>query len=598
MGISAIMQWAWQLAAAEAAAAQADQIEPEHFLAALTKLHQFSARELVAYLDAKGVDLSMHRPEMELVARVLEEVAIDPDAFRHALRDRLGQGPHEHREGETIHRSERSRKLFARAEALARELKSGQLKCGHLFLAILEERDSTGCRLLEEEGADLKALADRVRQRLEKEPVRDLAGAARDEAPQEQRLGTPFLDRYGRDLTDCARRGELGPIIGRRKEILQVIQTLARRSKNNPVLVGEAGVGKTAVAEAVAIRAAAGKDPQVLGGKRIVELSINALVAGTKYRGEFEERLARVLAECRSHPEVILFVDELHTVIGAGRGEGSMDAANILKPALARGELRCIGATTIAEYRRYIESDPALERRFEKVLVAEPSREEALEILKGLRPKWEEHHRVTITQRALEAAVDLSIRFDCDHQLPDKAIDLVDKAGARTQVPMLSMRVDDSRSGTAMAAEPGRAAGVYGAVTEVVIAQVLCEKIGVPLEVITGHLEGMSHLRLLEMEAALKKRVIGQDEAVQRVCQRLLMAQAGLARRRGPLGVFLFLGPTGVGKTELARSLAAFLFGSEDDMIRLDMSEYMEEHSVAKLIGSPPATWATKRKAN
>lgn len=251
MGISAIMQWAWQLAAAEAAAAQAEQIEPEHFLAALTKLHQFSARELVAYLDAEGVDLSMHGPEMELVARVLEEVGIDPDALRHALRDRLGQGRHEHRAGETIHRSERSRKLFARAAALARELKSGPLKCGHLFLAILEERDSTGCRLLEEEGADLKALADRVRRRLEKEPVRDPPGAARDEAPQEQRLGTPFLDRYGRDLTDCARRGELGPIIGRRKEILQVIQTLARRSKNNPVLVGEAGVGKTELARSL-----------------------------------------------------------------------------------------------------------------------------------------------------------------------------------------------------------------------------------------------------------------------------------------------------------------------------------------------------------
>ena len=264
-----------------------------------------------------------------------------------------------------------------------------------------------------------------------------------------------------------------------------------------------------------------------------------------------------------------------------------MDAANILKPALARGEVRCIGATTVAEYRRYIESDPALERRFEKVLVPEPSRDETVEILRGLRPKWEEHHRVKISDRALAAAVDLSVRFDCDHQLPDKAIDLVDKAGARTQVPMLSMRQGDGQNGTAIA-EAGPASGVFGTVTEVVIAQVLSEKIGVPLEVITGHIEGMSRSRLLEMEAVLKKRVIGQDDAVQRVCQRLLMAHAGLQQRRGPLGVFLFLGPTGVGKTELARSLAAFLFGSGDDMIRLDMSEFMEEHSVAKLIGSPP----------
>jgi len=379
----------------------------------------------------------------------------------------------------------------------------------------------------------------------------------------------------------------LGPIIGRRHEILQVIQTLARRSKNNPVLVGEAGVGKTAVAEGVALRAAAGKDPQVLSGKRIVELSMTSLVGGTKCRGEFEERVARVIAECRGHPEVILFIDELHTVIGAGRGEGSMDAANILKPALARGEVRCIGATTVAEYRRYIESDPALERRFEKVLVPEPSRDETVEMLRGLRPKWEEHHRVKITERALEAAVDLSMRFDCDHQLPDKAIDLVDKAGARTQIPVLSMR--RGAPGTAGGRDGTPAPqGVLGEVTELTIAQVLSEKMGVPLEIITGHVEGMSRSRLLAMEAALKKRVIGQDEAVQRVCQRLLMAHAGLQQRRGPLGVFLFLGPTGVGKTELARSLAAFLFGSGDDMIRLDMSEYMEEHSVAKLIGSPP----------
>jgi ATP-dependent Clp protease ATP-binding subunit ClpC len=354
------------------------------------------------------------------------------------------------------------------------------------------------------------------------------------------------------------------------------------------VLVGEAGVGKTAVTEAVAIRAAAGKDPQVLSSKRIVELSMNSLVGGTKYRGEFEERVAGVIAECRAHPQVILFIDELHTVIGAGRVEGgSMDAANILKPALARGDVRCIGATTVAEYRRCIESDPALERRFEKVLVPEPSRNETVEILRGLRPKWEEHHQVKITERALEAAVDLSIRFDCDHQLPDKAIDLVDKAGARTQVPMLSLRQQEAKGGTAIT-RPSPETGIVGTVTELIIAQVLSERISVPPAVVTGHLEGMSQSRLLEMEAALKKRVLGQDEAVQQLCQRLLMAHAGLQQRRGPLGVFLFLGPTGVGKTELARSLATFLFGSGNDMIRLDMSEYMEEHSVAKLIGSPP----------
>ena len=584
---SPVINLAWQLACVETAAAKAPFIEPEHLLAALTKLRQFLTGAGTEAVEGQRADLGAHQPELELVAEVLEEAAIGPDAFRHELRERLGQGTHAHAEGQTIHRSERSRKVFERAGTLAGEMKFAELKSGHLFLAILEERGARGCRLLQEKGADLKALAQKTRERLEKEPARSLAGPAKADAPRAEKPGTPFLDRLGRDLTQAAREQKLGPIIGRRHEILQVIQTLARRSKNNPVLVGEAGVGKTAVAEAVALRAAAGKDPQVLSGKRIVELSMTSLVGGTKYRGEFEERVARVIAECRSHPEVILFIDELHTVIGAGRAEGGMDAANILKPALARGEVRCIGATTVAEYRRYIESDPALERRFEKVLVPEPSRDETVEILRGLQPRWEEHHRVKITERALEAAVDLSIRFDCDHQLPDKAIDLVDKAGARTQVPMLSLRQQEGKGGTAITrASPE--AGIVGTVNELIIAQVLSEKISVPPEVIKGHLEGMSQSRLLEMEAALKKRVIGQDEAVQRLCQRLLMAHAGLQQRRGPLGVFLFLGPTGVGKTELARSLAVLLFGSSDDMIRLDMSEYMEEHSVAKLIGSPP----------
>jgi ATP-dependent Clp protease ATP-binding subunit ClpC len=441
--------------------------------------------------------------------------------------------------------------------------------------------------LLKEKRADLEILAEFTRQRMRQQPVPQVAGGQHLDEPQEPKTGTPFFDRFGRDLTREAQEGKLGPVIGRRKEILQVIQTLARRSKNNPVLVGEAGVGKTAVVEAIAIRAAQGKDPQVLSGKRIVELSMGALTAGTKYRGEFEERLMRVLDEARTHSEVIVFIDELHTVIGAGRAEGSMDAANMMKPALARGDLRCIGATTVAEYRRYIESDSALERRFEKVLVPEPSREEMLEILQGLRPKWEEHHHVRINDSALAAAVDLSIRFDCDHQLPDKAIDLLDKAGARTQIPMLSMIQGAKTEGDA-ATEAAGPQGVVGDVTGLTIAQVLSEKIGVPLEIISGYMEGISRSRLLEMETVLKTRIIGQDEAVERVCQRLLMAQAGLGQRRGPLGVFLFLGPTGVGKTELVRSIAIFLFGSERDMIRLDMSEYMEEHSTAKLIGSPP----------
>jgi ATP-dependent Clp protease ATP-binding subunit ClpC len=410
-----------------------------------------------------------------------------------------------------------------------------------------------------------------------------------------------FLERYGRDLTKAAEEGKLGPFVGRRKEILAVIQTLARQSKNNPVLVGEAGVGKTAIVEALACRIVAGKDPQVLAGKRIFELNMGTLVAGTKYRGEFEARLTGIITETRSRPEVILFIDELHMVVDAGDVEGGADAANMMKPALARGELRCIGATTIAEYRRHIESDSALERRFEKVIVNEPTREETLEMLKGIRPKLEAHHQARIPDAALEAAVDLSVRFDADHQLPDKAVDLVDKAGARKRVPMLSMAPggkagpgrpkSEVRDQKSECRSGGRGAGAEepsGEVTEQTIAEVLAEKMGLPLDVVAGHLAGTSQARLLEMEPFLKQRLVSQDQAIEQVCRRLVAAHAGLTKRRGPLGVFLFIGPTGVGKTELAKLCAQFLFGTDAALIRLDMSEYMEEHSVSRLVGSPP----------
>jgi ATP-dependent Clp protease ATP-binding subunit ClpC len=580
MDLSAVLNLAWQLACRETVAASVRFIDPEHFLAALTKLRQFCAGEAADTLRAQGLDVSMATPEMKLAADVLEKAGIEPDAFRHELRERLGKGTYQHAQGDTVHRSDRSRRVFQRAEDFAREMASTQIRAGHVLLAVFDEKDSPACALLKEKRTDASALAEITLDLMRQQPALLAVGGQRLDLPEEPQSGTPFLDRYGRDLNREAREGKLGPVIGRRKEILQVIQTLARRTKNNPVLVGEAGVGKTAVVEAVAIRAAQGKDPQVLAGKRIVELNMGALTAGTKYRGEFEDRLTRILDEARRHPDVVVFIDELHTVIGAGRAEGSTDAANLMKPALARGDLRCIGATTVAEYRRYIESDPALERRFEKLLVPEPTREEAIEILHGLRPRWEEHHHVKITDAALTHAVDLSIRFDCDHQLPDKAIDLADKAGARTQVPMLSMNQGISKQGSGEAQQQD--------VTEVTIAQVLSDKIGIPLEVITGYTEGMSRSRLLDMEQALRKRVMAQDEAVERVCRRLAVAQAALGQRRGPLGVLLFLGPTGVGKTELARSMAIFLFGSERDMIRLDMSEFMEEHSVAKLIGSPP----------
>jgi len=554
------------MATGEAAAAGHQYIMREHLLMGICGLEKVLS-------PAGGVELDQRvrqtlQTERDSVEDVFGDTELNPRLLRRQVRKRLGQGTYRHTE-RVVHRSEACKVIFQRADELAEDRE--RTSSHHLLAAILEAPGDTIGGILAEADLDPTDLRDRA-----------LACAA-----QESGASISYLKQYGRDLTQEAKEGKLGPYIGRRKELLQVIQTLARRTKNNPVLVGEAGVGKTAIVEALAVRAAEGKDRQVLGDKRIIELNIGALVGGTKYRGDFEERLTRIIEETRTRPDVILFVDEIHNVVGAGQGQGAMDAANLMKPALARGELRCIGATTIAEYRRYIESDSALERRFERVVVNEPSPDETLQILAGLRHKWEEHHQVRITDRALEAAVDLSIRFDSDHQLPDKAIDLVDKAGARVRIPILSMRMDGGRDKAGPGEDAG-GAGVGGEVTELTIAQVISDRVGLPLEVITGHLEGMAQSRLLELNAFLRERLIGQDEAVERVCQRLLMAHAGLTGRRGPLSVLLFLGPTGVGKTELARLLAKFLFGSESDMIRLDMSEYMEEHSVSKLVGSPP----------
>jgi ATP-dependent Clp protease ATP-binding subunit ClpC len=391
-----------------------------------------------------------------------------------------------------------------------------------------------------------------------------------------------MLDRFGRDLTALARKGELGPIIGRSREILAVLQTLARSSKNNPVLVGEAGVGKTAIVEAIAIRAAEGKEPSLVVGRRIVELSVGALLGGSEHRGTFEERVQGVIAEVRAHPDIILFIDELHALVGAGRvGQGGLDAANLLKPRLARGELRCIGATTIEEYRRFVESDAALERRFEKVLVEEPDRDETLEILRGLRPGLERHHGVSLPDEALVAAVDLSVRFEPDRKLPDKAIDLLDKAAARTRLPTMSLLR------TAGAREDGEAPEAPP-VTPGIVARVLAEKRRLPLDIVTETLDDGIGSRMLALEGFLRERVLGQDEAIARVSRRLRLAFASPQGRRGPMAVLLFLGPSGVGKTETARLLAEHVFGSASGMIRIDMSELMEEHGVTRLIGSPP----------
>jgi ATP-dependent Clp protease ATP-binding subunit ClpC len=563
------------IAAGEAAAGGHGHIEPAHLLIGVLSLGKLGSGA-----DAGlGVSAGLVRDEHALLLHALSSCGLDPTRLRRRARTQLGRGPVEGPPAGPLSRSIPCKAVFAAAESAAGE--DNPVGVAHLLAALSEDVDAVTARIIRHGGTDVAALRSALR----------AAGSAAGPAPATDATppglapapsATPTLDRFGRDLTALARRGELGPVVGRRREILAVLQTLARSSKNNPVLVGEAGVGKTAVVEAIAIRAAEGKDPAVLSGKRIVELSVGALLGGTEHRGAFEERVQGVIAEARAHPEVLVFVDELHTLVGAGRvGQGSLDAAGLLKPALSRGEVRCIGATTLEEYRRFIESDPALERRFEKVLVEEPDRDETLEILRGLRPRLERHHGVSLPDETLAAAVDLSTRFEPDRRLPDKAIDLVDKAAARTRLPTLSLHRPSAPPGAGPQAEAPP-------VTPVIVARVLAEKRRLPLDLVTETLDSGMGSRLLSLESFLKERVLGQEEAIARVSRRLRLAYASPQGRRGPSAVLLFLGPSGVGKTETARLLAEHLFGSASGMIRIDMSELMEEHSVSKLIGAPP----------
>jgi ATP-dependent Clp protease ATP-binding subunit ClpC len=385
---------------------------------------------------------------------------------------------------------------------------------------------------------------------------------------------TPVLDKYGRDVTRLAKEGKIDPVIGRSNEILHLIRTLVRKTKNNPMLIGEAGVGKTAVVEGLALRIAEGKLVASLRETRIIELNMASIVAGTKYRGEFEERMMAIINECKEHQEIVIFFDEIHTVVAAGACEGgTLDASNILKPALARGEIKCIGATTITEYRKHIEKDPALERRFQTIVVNEPSDQETLIILRRLKEKYEKHHQVIITDSAIAAAVNLTIKYIPDRRLPDKALDALDEACSTVKVPFLSLYGEK---------EP--AAADIAEVNAENIAGVIAKWTGIPVQQLTIE----ERERLAGMADIIKKRVIGQDKAVERISEVVKMARAGLKDPRHPVGVFLFIGPTGVGKTELAKSLAEFLFGSENEIIRLDMSEYMEKQSISKLIGAPP----------
>lgn len=491
----------------------------------------------------------------------------------------------------------------------------------HLLLAILSESDSYAVAFLEELGVSVERLAQAVSKGMQGGADEGFGGFENESAPNGSQKGGSALDKFGRDLTQAAKNGEIDPVIGREKEIQRVIQILSRRTKNNPVLIGEPGVGKTAVAEGLALEIAKGNVPEILKDKRVVSLDLTGMVAGAKYRGDFEERIKAAIDEVKKSKNTILFIDELHTIVGAGAAEGSADAANILKPSLARGDFQVIGATTLNEYRKYIEKDAALERRFQPVKVGEPTPEQAVQILKGLRDSYEAHHKVKITDEAINAAVTLSSRYIADRYLPDKAIDLIDEGASKVRLASLTSpdnvkeledEIADYEKEKASAINEQdfeRAArlrdeqkelqtklddakkkwqeqqkGNSGEVTAEDIAKIVSEWTGVPVVQLTKE----ESERLLNMENVLHERVIGQSEAVTAIAKAIRRGRVGLKDPKRPVGSFIFLGPTGVGKTELCKALAEAMFGDENAMLRLDMSEYMEKHTVSKLIGSPP----------
>ena len=519
----------------------------------------------------------------------------------------------------------RARRLLEQSGQEAENFRATVIGTEHMLIALMKETDCIATRLLHTMGVNIQKmyldllLAMGEEQSVSREEIQ--SGRALKIQPQTVNTATPTLDQYSRDLTAQAREGKLDPVIGREQEITRVIQILSRRTKNNPCLIGEPGVGKTAVVEGLAQRIASGEVPETIRDKRVVVLDLSGMVAGSKYRGEFEERIKKVVAEVMENRRVLLFIDELHTIIGAGGAEGALDASNILKPSLSRGEIQLIGATTLEEYRKYIEKDAALERRFQPVTVEEPSPEEAVEILKGVRPFYEKHHGVTITDEAVEAAVKLSVRYINDRFLPDKAIDVIDEASSKIQLagyerPKQLEEAEQELEGLLREKEEAIKGADLPRAREIQARQAQAEKrlervcsryekrckterLQVTEETVADIVSGWTKIpvqrlaeeetkRLARLEKTLHNRVIGQEEAVSAVARAIKRGRVGLKDPKRPIGSFLFLGPTGVGKTELSKALAEAVFGTETAMIRVDMSEYMEKHSVSKLIGSPP----------
>lgn len=598
------------------------------------KLAQYEAKHLKhAHVGTEHILLGLLHEGTNVAAKALSSIGIDLYTVRQRVHELVEKEDFDDLETEEIGYSPEAKTIMEYAVEQAQALGHDYIGTEHILLGIIYDTESIACEILVSLGADLDIIHDAILDLLNEDTLNDMPKLNvfnENKAPkkdnntkdskQKNNSATPLLDKYGRDLNILAQEEKIDPVIGRNREIERVIQILSRRTKNNPILIGEPGVGKTAVTEGLAQRLINGNIPKVLASKRIISLNMASLVAGTKYRGDFEDRLKKIIDEIIENKNIILFIDEMHTLVGAGAAEGSMDAANILKPALSRGEIQVIGATTLKEYKKYIEKDSALERRFQTIMVNEPSAEDAISILKGIRNKYEEFHCAKITDEAIKAAVKISQRYITDRFLPDKAIDLMDEAAAKvrlktvnipTNISQLEQKIQDLKKAKEKAIdnqdyelaatirdqeiqikeELATAKTAWEtqnnaqiAVTEEDIADVATLWTGIPVK----RLVAKEADRLLHIEAIIHKRVVGQNEGVNAVAKAIRRARAGLKDPKRPIGSFLFLGPTGVGKTELARSLAEAIFGDESAMIRFDMSEYMEKHTVSRMLGAPP----------